>query len=92
MNKLNISEKGSFYICHRCLSFKCNSKNDMKRHYQRTSLCQSSIIINNENEDNIFFYNESFLYFVNFNLFCSTGEPFFAFANSSSTFSGLSTP
>lgn len=60
MSKLNICEKGSFYICHRCLSFKCNSKNDMSRHYQRNNPCMSNIITNDDNiEDNDYFYNKS---------------------------------
>ncbi len=59
MSKINICEKGSFYICFRCLKFKCNSKNDMKRHYERTTLCEANIIINDENQDNNYFYNKS---------------------------------
>ncbi len=60
MPKLNISEKGSFYVCHRCLLFKCNSKNDMKRHYQRINQCTPNIIINdNTIQDKDFFYNKS---------------------------------
>ncbi len=60
MSKLNICEKGSFYICHRCLSFKCNSKNDMTRHYQRITQCMPNIITNDDNiENNDYFYNKS---------------------------------
>ncbi len=60
MSKLNICEKGSFYICHRCLSFKCNSKNDMTRHYQRITPCMPNIITNDDNiENNDYFYNKS---------------------------------
>ncbi len=60
MNTLNISEKGSFYICHRCLSFKSNSKNDIIRHFHRSNPCMPNIITNDDNiEDNDYFYNKS---------------------------------
>ncbi len=63
MSKLNVCEKGSFYICHRCLSFKCNSKNDMTRHYERINICTPSIItIDDIIEDNDYFYNKSISY------------------------------
>ncbi len=58
MSKLNICEKGSFYICHRCFTFKSNSQNDMKRHYERTTICSPNII-SNIDYNNEYFYNKT---------------------------------
>ncbi len=53
MTRKNISQKGSFYICYKCLSFKTNNKNDMQRHFERTTSCTSSIISSTENYYNL---------------------------------------
>ncbi len=60
MTRKNISEKGSFYICYRCLLFKCNSKKDMERHYQRTTPCKNSSFNSYDQiTTNNFYYNQS---------------------------------